>query len=222
MRRAFSVLAAFVLAAAVAAPASAQGLRIGAEGGVNFANVSSDPDAETDALTGFRGGLSVEYGFGDDGAFALKTGAFYSQKGTTLPAAVAAVVFEDPTITFDVELAADYIEIPVVGLYNIPVEGSFTPRVLAGGLVGIEASCEVSGGGQSADCDDPLVGFETASLDLGLLFGGGFGYAISDNATLTVDGRYNLGVSDLNETPNDPTTVKNRVFQVNAGVVFAL
>ena len=57
-----------------------------------------------------------------------------------------------------------------------------------------------------------------------VVFGGGLDFQLSGPLTLTLDGRYDLGMSDINDTADaDPTTeVKNRSFSASAGILLSL
>lgn len=211
MRRIVSGVAVGLMVLAMSTPASAQDVSVGAELGVNIADLSLDPDSDTESLTGLRGGISLTKTVGSEGSFAVKSGVFYSEKGTTATA---------NTTTY--ELSIGYVEVPVLGVFNIPSEGGFQPHLSGGGLIGIEASCDQSftSGSTSASGSCDGTGLETASIDFGLLFGGGLGFEVSENTVVSVDAMYNLGLADIDDTAN--SEAKHRVFQLSAGVQMGL
>jgi len=69
------------------------------------------------------------------------------------------------------------------------------------------------------DCgsgDDAL--FRTKSTDVGVTFGGGF-EVFMGSYTLQLDGRYNLGLVDINDTTGEATgSVKNRTWSFYIGL----
>jgi hypothetical protein len=87
------------------------------------------------------------------------------------------------------------------------------PMVFAGPALGINLSCDDDG----FDCGD-----EIKSTDFSLVFGGRIEYALS-SITLYLDGRYNLGLTDVvdvEETELFDLSAKNRTWQFMAGVGF--
>lgn len=59
-------------------------------------------------------------------------------------------------------------------------------------------------------------------MDFGLGFGAGVSFPLGTNA-LFVEGRYALGLSNINDDPEDPDTqIKNKGIQVIAGITFPL
>lgn len=212
MRRYVSGLAAVALAAALAGPASAQGFHLGAEVGINvtgqFIETSGGTEVGTDPLTGFRGGVSAAYGFGEAEHFALRSGLFYAQKGSEIQLGSAGTS----------ELRVDYLEIPLVAVFNLPVESRFRPRVYGGGQLGFETSCELEdpSTGNRASCSDATTG-----PDFGLVFGGGLGYAVGETTVLSLDGSYVFGLTDIDEG-SLAGDITNRAIAVSAAVEIAL
>lgn len=203
-----------------AGPAHAQGLSLGVEGGATFADLDvSDGDADLGSQTGFRVAGVARYGFG--GMFGVQTGVGYSQKG--------AEDDTDPTATTNIDLS--YIEVPVLLTLDIPTgPAPVSPRLFAGPQVSFESTCElgIESGGTSVnvDCDDPSVGeaaLDTKSTDVSLVFGGGLDFGLGGPLSVTLDGRYDLGLTDINDV-EDATAVevKNRTFAVSAGLLLAL
>ena len=222
-RTAGSRIAASLSTAAVAAalllnasPASGQGLSLGVEGGPTFADFSvSDGDAELGSKTGFRVAGVIRYGFG--GPLGLQTGIGLSQKGASASQE-------------DVDYNLSYVEVPLLLTATIPTPAPVSPRIYGGGQVGFESSCEIaastSGLTGSFDCSAEQLGeaaFETKSSSYGLVFGGGLDFNVSGPVAITVDGRYELGLSDINDV-TDPNVaeVKNRSFSASAGILLSL
>jgi len=192
---------ALFLAAAVLAPTdtSAQTV-IGAKAGINIANITFSGDGASlsaDSRTGFVGGLFARFGIGSP--FFIQPEVLYSSKGSKSDEAT---------------LAVDYLEIPVLFGAAFPLnESALKPMVFAGPAVGINLSCDDDG----FDCGD-----ETKSTDFSLVFGAGIEYALS-SVTLYLDGRYNLGLTNVVDTDEIEVidlSAKNRTWQFMAGVGF--
>lgn len=210
MTRNAILFAALFLGAVSIAPASlaAQDVMLGVKGGVNIADVDIDDpsdEGETDTRTGFVGGLFAQFGLGD--LFAIRPEGLYSQKG-----------FSQEEAGVDATLKADYIEVPLLLAARLS-QGSVRPVLFAGPVIGFEASCEVEGvvdGVEvSADCEDQ--GIETESTDFGAAFGAGLELDAGGFVVL-LDGRYTLGLSDLDAS--ETSEAKNRAWSVMAGVGF--
>jgi hypothetical protein len=203
----------------VTRPAQAQvAIDLGVKGGVAVAKASFDPeptDINLKSRTGFVGGGFATFHVGE--LFFVQPEVLYSQKGAK----------EEDTIegtSVAAKLKLDYLEIPVLFGAEFQPEGSkIMPRVFAGPMVAFEMSCKLTGegGGYSvdADCDSADVGIDTKSVDFGVVFGAGLGFAL-ENFKIIVDGRYNLGLTNLNDTTGDNTDVKSRAWQFMAGVAF--
>lgn len=202
------------------APAQAQGLSLGVEGGVTFADLSvSDGGADLGSQTGFRIAGVARYGFG--GLWGIQTGVGFAQKG--------AEDDSDPTATGNIDLA--YFEVPLLLTLDIPTGPSpLNPRLFAGPQVSFESKCEFSGenGGTSVtfDCDAEDLGeaaIDTKSTDFSLVFGGGLDFGLGGPVALTLDGRYDLGLSDINDIEDvGAAEIKNRTFSISAGLLLRL
>lgn len=199
---------------AVAAPVTleAQDVTIGVKGGLNSADlsISEDPvSINTDSRTGFVGGLFAQFNLGD--VIAIRPEGLFSQKGASAT--------EEGV---DIELQLDYIELPVLALARIPTGGMVRPVLFAGPVISFETTCGVEGseGGISisADCDavddDPIL---TKGTDFGVAFGGGLEIE-SGNLLFLLDGRYTLGLTDINDVASAPETFKNRAWSFMGGV----
>lgn len=221
------VCAALVTLALLAgpAPAQAQGLSLGVEGGATFADFSLDADVETaelESLTGFRVAGVVRYGFG--GMWGLQSGVGLTQKGARAPAS-------ETGLTDDLDFNLDYVEIPLLLTLDIPTgPAPVNPRLFAGPQVGFESACDVSadlsGVSESVECNADALGentLDTKGTDVSLVFGGGLDFGLGGPAALTLDGRYDLGLTDINDIEDvGATEIKNRTFSISGGLLFRL
>lgn len=205
------------------APAQAQGLSLGVEGGATFADFSlSDGGAELDSQTGFRVAGVLRYGFG--GMWGLQSGVGLTQKGATAPPS-------ETGLTGDLDFNLGYVEIPLLLTLDIPTgPAPVNPRLFAGPQVGFESACDVSadisGVSESVECNADALGentLDTKSTDVSLVFGGGLDFGLGGPVALTLDGRYDLGLTDINDIQDaGATEIKNRTFSISGGLLLRL
>jgi hypothetical protein len=193
----------FVFAAALAistAAFSQAQFSIGFKAGPNFANIDtkSSPGENYSNRTGFHGGAFAQFKFTK---IAIQPEILFSQQGSK-------VTFDQS----DIEANYNYFNIPVmIKLYtvagiNLQVGPQF--GFVAGGEK--KATNRATGITTTEDAKDVLKGSDiSAALGVGwdLPFG------------LTIDGRYNLGLSDVNKNSADDE-IKNQVWQVSLGYKF--
>jgi hypothetical protein len=185
-------------------------MQIGPKAGLNISNLSGNDVNNTDSRTGFAGGLFFMYQFSN--MFAVQPEAYYTMKGATQKETI-----EGYSITYTYSL--DYIEIPVLLKFIIPIQGSAVhPAIFAGPAVGFNTTHKVKAEyeGQSAEADIPDV----KSTDFSLVFGGGVGFPVGTNE-LGFDVRYILGLSTIDDSAAK-SDVKNGVINVNAYFGFSL
>jgi hypothetical protein len=202
---------ALLLAAAILTPpeASAQTV-IGVKGGIGIAELSlSENSLDFDSRTTFTGGAFATFGLGE--TFFLQPEVLYAPKGA-----------KGDLDGVDATFALDYIEVPLlVGAgFNVG-SGSVQPRVFAGPSVGFEIGCDVSGseGGTSVSLSCSELELETTSVDFGVVFGAAVAFPLG-SVQLIIDGRYDLGLTNVNDTEGDDESLKNRAWQFMAGVGF--
>jgi hypothetical protein len=191
------------------APASAQvNADLGVQGGVNLANVdfkSGDPeefDANFKSRT--RGVFGFFFGF-DFTVIGIQVDALYSQKG-------AKADFRDEEDDVKLEVAVDYIEVPVMLRINAPVGGGTKIRLFGGPAFAFKVSDKVTTEIDGVSIEDDETEFK--SYDVGVTAGGAivFGKAF-------VDVRYTWGTLNiLKDAGGDKA--KTRTLGVMAGVGF--
>jgi len=197
MRYRAAVLAIACSIALAPAGAGAQEITLGVKGGLNSSNLSvdapDDPDFGFDSQTDFLVGAFAQVGIGR--IFAIQPEVFYSQNG-------AKSRNDDPAI----KLNLNYIRVPLLLMARLGSrESPMYPILYAGPQVAFETRCQVTGeeGGVSVsfDCDSPELddALQTKKTDFGLVFGGGFEILYS-RLTVQLDVRYNLGLTNLNDT----------------------
>lgn len=174
---------------------------------------------DLDSRVGFVGGFAFRYNFGRLGG--VQPEILYVVKGAT-----------DRIEGFDVQVRIKYLELQLPVVLMIPVSGSVRPRVYAGPSVARELSCRVPLDDGFARltfaCDELLdlggggtgVAFtETKGLDFGVVFGGGMDVGAGPGA-VTLDVRYDVGITNLNDLPGVDDSLHNRALELLAGYSF--
>jgi hypothetical protein len=177
--------------------ASAQ--TIGFKVGPTFSKLEIE-DADDDAidnLTSFGGGGFIRFGMM---GLNLQLEALALSKGFSA---------EDVLGDEDAEFELTYVEIPLEVMFSL----GRGPYIFAGPYVGIEVGCEGSLGGISGDCDENDG--ERKETDFGLTGGVGFQLPLGPG-NLLIEGRYGLGLTNLNDVEGDGE-VKTRYWGIFAG-----
>ena len=212
VRKLVVIAAALGLGLGLATNASAQDIILGGEAGLNVANVTVDVDVFTikpDSKTGFWGGFFAHFGITP--IFGIRPEVLYTSKG-----------FKVNVGGDEAKLSENYFQIPVLFEAVIPIANSpVRPVVFVGPAVAFESKCDISGssGGVtlSADCDDPLEGFdERVKTDFSVIFGGEVGLR-TGKVIPFVGIRYDLGLTNLDGS-DDPDSIKNRTWTFYGGL----
>lgn len=219
MARTRILLAAAALVGLGVAPVAAQmgdsPMMFGIKGGVTFSTVSVEDDEGVDIsnLTAFGGGAFLRIPLGGIG---LQPEALYVRKG----ASVTGNEFDGGSV----DLKLDYIEIPV--LLVVPIgTGDIAPYLFGGGAVAFETGCtfsaESTGVSFDVDCDDNDVDLEVErkSTDFGAVFGAGLRLPAGSGSFL-IEGRYTLGLADLDDSGSANGGFKNRSIAAFIGYAF--
>lgn len=192
-----------------ATPAIAQ-IGVGPIGGVSFSNLTGseadDFGPGRSGSTGFLAGVMLDFPLG---VVSIRPEVFYVQKG---------VKFSDQT--FAAEFSVDYIEIPVLLVFGIPV-GSLKVEFFGGPQIAFQTKCEVTGAAtgdpeETLPCDDPNIAFESVTTDYGVIIGGGVVVG-SFMAQVALD--YSLQTLDADP---DPWDIRNQAIYVVVGWMFRL
>lgn len=200
------VLILMALLAFVSGAASAEGMMFGVKGAFNLANVYGDDTdliPEKKMLMAFGGGVWMSYAFTE--AFSIQPELMFMMKG----------------VDVDIEDAegwkASYLDLNVLGKYNIPMEGDYGLALYAGPFIGFLMSSEIDG----EDIKD-----DNATMNFGALFGAEFAYML-EQGCITLDVRYSMGfttvfdVEDLPEGEENPDIKTNGIqFMLGYGFAF--
>jgi opacity protein-like surface antigen len=188
---------------------SAQKAKFGIKGGLNIANINWNEQGapSTSTTIGYAIGALVEIKLTD--VIALQPELLYSKQGAkfdyTLP--VNGIVYNTQN-EFDIR----YINLPVMLKYYASEEFclEFGPQV--GFLTNADLITKVSG--QSVTQDSKKL---FTSNDFGL----NFGLSYNINSNVFIQGRYNLGLSNIAKTESgDNATIKNNVISFSLGYKF--
>ncbi|MCI0691988.1 PorT family protein [candidate division KSB1 bacterium] len=212
------------VAAGLVMPASAQ-VRLGVIGGLNLANLRFDP--------GPVPGISKTTAFGAGGVMqlrlaenlALQLEPMYLQKGAKLESSFFDFGFDSSqAFSMNVKFKLNYLEVPAMLKLDIGT-GTTKTYVMAGPIIGFRMSAKLTGSisdaGINQKIDEDIKG-QTKSLDFGVGFGAGVSFPAGGNA-IFVQGRYTLGLIDINDDPEDPETkIKTSGIQVMTGIIFPI
>jgi len=179
--------------AAGAYAAASMPLTFGVQGGANFANISTDPATTPTSRTGMTAGVNLELGLAD--YIYLQPELMYLQKGA---------------VSGTVTTKLDYIELPIMGKAKFDA-GMVKPYIMAGPSVAFAVSKTDSTGATLTNIK---------SLDFGLHFGGGMEIPVADAVSIFANGRYCMGLANIDDTAG--STLKTRGIVILAGAQFLL
>lgn len=161
----------------------------------------------------------VELGIGISDLFSIQTGVNYTQKGTK---------YEEGNESLSAGL--NYIELPLLARVSFGSD-KVKAYVNAGPSLGFALGGKFKGESDGLSFEEDITfgdGEDDAfsnSVDFGLQFGAGIGYAVGPGS-IVLDLRYGLGLSNLFETPDnvDRSLLKstNNVFAVSLGYAIPL
>ena len=180
----------------VAAPALAvENMSAGVKAGYNMANVAVSPD---DTDTDFRSGLSLGgyVGLPINQQFSIQPEALFSMKGSEAADGSGS-------------LKLNYIEVPVLAKATFLPQSKAHPMLFAGPSLAYNVTAKTALGESELDVSDSVNSF-----DMGLVFGGGLDYPLSNGAkSIGIDIRYTMGLTNANDSGTS-TEAKNNVLSI--------
>lgn len=189
---------------------SAQEVRLGIKGGVNFSTLSGDNLGDIKSLTGFHIGGLVEIPLAEQFSIQPEVlytaqGSKYSEKGQELGV----------SYSYDFKQKLDYIQVPVMAKYyvidGLSIEAGPQIAFLASSKLDYEGTL----GGISVSGDEDLD--NVSNIDFSI--GAGASYRLPMGLFFTA--RYNFGLSNVNDSSNsDNQKIHNRVAQLSVGYSF--
>jgi hypothetical protein len=198
MKRILITLSAVALIA-FAATANAAGMYAGVKAGVNLGDLSGDDVddfiGDTSMRTGFQGGLFVGKNVNDQ--FGFRVEGLWVQKGAKADVEIT------PGNTVEVTTKLDYIEFPILFVYNLSNSETMGFNIFAGPTLGFNISAKSEAdGGESEDIDD------VKSFEFGAAIGLGIEKKMTSGKGIGLDVRYSLGATSIADT--EDVSIKNR------------
>lgn len=196
------------LSAQAQAPIAVAGrLSLGPYAGLNYATIAGPDAGDQQYHADFALGVQLDYDLPEGALF--RTGLIYSRRGTENT---------ESGITNTTRLS--YVEVPLLFGYQFPAT-TFRPYVLGGLNIGFKTGCTVEDTFgttvTTTNCDDPNVGADIASTDVGLA--AGFGVAAPlGTSSVRLDVRYVYGLVKIEKN----TDVKNRGFTFGIGYMIPI
>lgn len=180
----------------------AEGVSFGIKAGMNIANMNVEG---LQSRIGFCGGGFASIEVGD--IIVIQPEALYTQKGAKWER-----VYEPPGIT---TLKLDYVDIPLLFRFMLPVKGAVKPNLFVGYYfaINVNATYRIDVNGASEERD---FGEYYKDTDFGMVLGGGVDFLLK-KGKIVLDGRYALGLITTSELGLDE---KNRVISFMLGYSF--
>ncbi|MDD3642713.1 MAG: porin family protein [Candidatus Krumholzibacteria bacterium] len=203
---------ATILVLVLAGAAAAAGVGFGVKGGLNMANLHGTDAENLDWKPGFAAGAFAEIALTP--VVSLQPEVLYVMNGAS-----------ESFLGIEIDFNLDYIQVPVLVKFDLPVAGTIVPTLYAGPYVGflMGAEVEASYQGESESMD---VKDYTKSMDYGLSFGAAIDVNLAA-ATLIFEGRYNYGLTTIDdgwaealEEENVELDIKNHSIMFMVGVGF--
>ncbi|MET0759396.1 MAG: porin family protein [Flavobacterium sp.] len=192
---------------------SAQDVKFGIKGGVNFATLTGDVE-DTSMKVGFNVGGLVEIKVSEK--FSVQPELLFSTQG-----AKEEYSETSGADSYKVEnnLNLGYLNIPIMAKYYVIDKFSLEAGPQFGFLMSAKSDyteTQTVGGVTSTFSEEVDVKDEMNSVDFGINFGAG--YDFTENISAGV--RYNLGLSDISDEQEDNFEVQNSVISVSIGYKF--
>lgn len=212
-----SLILAFMIAGLFAVrPAQAQLLDYGLKGGMNFSTLS---DADySEYLIGYHFGAFVNIspplspiGIQPELIY-TRLGTEFEMPGTMDPITGVPEIFEET-------LTIDYIQIPVLLKYYLPLPGPVGPHLFAGPYYGLMIESDFESDHESdVEEFEPAIEDRVRESDYGIVLGAGTEISVL-LSTIYVEGRFILGMENVfeDEFENDE---KNRSIAISVGFAF--
>ncbi len=171
----------------------------GIKGGLNIASWSGDYVEDFDSKLGLIIGGFISYPVNDQ--FSFQPEVYYTMKGVSYDYSESYMGYSySDTGT----ASMNYLEIPLLGVFNLSQEASFQPKLFAGPFIGFnlsatyESDWEETDGGETYSGNDSGDLEDMNSLEYGLIFGGAI-----EIDKIVIEFRYNMGLSNIYSDSDD-------------------
>ena len=180
----------------------AEGVDFGIKAGLNIANMNVEG---LQSRIGFCGGGFATIGVGD--IVVIQPEAMYTQKGAKWES-----WYGPPGI---ITLKLDYVDIPLLFKFMLPVKGVVKPNLFVGPYfaINVNAKRKIEG---HVTSEERNYGPYAEAAALGIVLGGGVDFSLK-KGKIVFDGRYTL---ELTTTAEEPFDQKNEVFSFMLGYSF--
>ena len=178
----------------------------GVKAGLSCANIHGHDVYEQRSRMGFGAGAFLTFGLGS--SFAVQPEVLFVMKGSKYSNGSGADVYRET-------LSLDYIEVPVLIKFFLPVAGSFRLHLFAGPSLAFKVRARVKatfGGETEVETLDNVK-----NTDLGLAAGVGLEHPLG-RGRITLDLRYTAGTGSLSKGTGDD--IKNEALGLFAGYSF--
>lgn len=217
------VIVICILAVAAGDVAVAGDMSFGVKAGVSTATITNNPaswDPNLSWKMGVMAGAFAIYRF--NAQLSLQPELLYSQRG------VESRLLDYEFVDVDLTASFDYVEIPLLLAYTVPLKGSFKPILYAGPVISymLRSEVDLSASFLSVSAD---IGSVTHVNDFGGIVGTGFQWNVAGRM-ITFDIRYQRGFTNVItsgdfEINGDPQVIeaddiKNEGFAFLLGYVF--
>lgn len=215
-----NTITVFAVGLAILTGSSAASAQFRLNGGLNLSSFFGADVADSEGKRGLD--LGASFSLLRIGPLQLRAEGYYRQKG-----ARGAQDFQSAALQGGIaEIGIDYIEVPVLLRFDVPVPGRrLLPYLEAGPAFAWRIDCGISfdaaTGTNDSSCDD-LNGDNLEETlkeyEQGLVLGGGVDVPILGMGAINIDARYTRGLSRLTED----NEIHNRAFSIMLGYSFGL
>jgi hypothetical protein len=178
------------------------GFSFGPKGGVSV-NQFDNTDNGFSARTAWAAGVFANLHLGE--VFSLQPELLIHQKGAV----------QNVSGTKN-EIRLNYFSVPVLAKLMLPIQGTFYPHILAGPVYNYRLNAKYSATDNGSGTTVAFNDGDLKRTEIAGAFGAGLDI-ISNNIFFNLDGRYNVGFSDLNDGDNT-VVLRNRNWTIMAGI----
>lgn len=198
------------LCAAVAimsfATAQSQEVRLGIKGGYNMATLTGDGVDDASSRSSFHIGGLVEVPVSE--RFSIQPEVLYSSQGAEYTGTLTGV--DDSKITAKL----DYIQVPIMAKFYAAEGFAIEAGPQIGFLAKSTAEFESTVGDVTVTGEEDMEDIKSTDIGIGV----GASYRLP--AGLFFGARYNFGLTDINDNPDNNGKINNGVFQLSVGYSF--
>ncbi|NQT25448.1 PorT family protein [candidate division KSB1 bacterium] len=211
MKRMVLILTIMALILSFSNVSMAQITEKGVKVGLNLASATGDDVKDAKSKTGFAVGGYVLYPLNE--SVTMQIEALYAQKGVKMEGEET-ITYYGYTMTYDYKSTINltYIEIPVLFRYDIQSSGNMKPYIIAGPYIALTMGAKVKWeSGDESGSDD--IKDDIKGMDYGVILGAG----VKVNEKISIDARYSMGLTSVDDSEHDAGDMKNKVISVTAG-----